>query len=433
MATTQSLLTRVRTRLAAVAAIEDLQRGAAYGSGTALAVLLAERLGALPAEPLWAAYAGAGVALLVPAAGFVLRWTDVHAVAAAADERLGLRERVSTAIWCSGDERAAGEPLAALVVADAEAAAARVVSADISRAFRPRLHRRPLAIAGALVLACAGLTLWQPVAEAVETRDQKVARLADERRVAEVARKLEQQAKKVADAAEARKEETLARIANEIRRAASEMQKQPPSQEATLSKLNQMADRAKAEARKSAGMKEVAGTPEANEADRQLEQLLKDLADANLESLAKDLADLEKRLAAGDKGGPKPSAADMRAMAARIDAMRRALERAKEAGAEGLEKKLRNLGNEDLLEKIAERMRELASRMEQGQNYESLSDGSEGEAMDLSELSREELEQLLKDLEEMASMGELGEALRKGGAEARGGRKLRFRPGGSGT
>lgn len=429
MTHTSSLLLRVRSRIATASAVEDLQRGLAAGSATVLAALAADRIGWLVADSQVALGVGLGVATIVPLVGLIVRRTDSRTAAAIADERLGLRERLSTSLWCAAGARS-GEPLGALVVEDAETAAAKVRPADVHRAIRPRLLRRPLIAAGVGVAACGALLLWQPAAQALETPDQKAARLAAEDRVAEVARKLAEQAKKVEEAAKERKEETLATAAASIRKAAVEMQRQPPAQQAALSKLNQMADRATEAARRMAGMKDPADAEAMSLQEKALSELLKDLADAKIESLSRDVRDLEQRLKDDPKGSGAPSMEDIRALAARVDALRRAVERAKEAGAKDLERALRNLGNEDLLEKIAQRMRELAAKMEKGDGYKDLegSDG-EGEEMDLGDLTREELEQLLKDLMEMQALEELGQACREGGAEARGGKKLKFRPG----
>lgn len=429
MTNTASLLRRVRSRIAATTAVEDLQVGAAFGGAAALAVLVAGRLRWIDGDMAWPAATAVGVAVLFPLAGLLVRRTDARVIAARADEKLGLRERLSTSLWLGGTPTA--EPLGGLVVADADAAAAAVASADIARAFRPRLLRRPLVAAGVAALGCAGLLLWQPVAQAVESPQQKAARLAEQNRAAEVAKKLEEAAKKVEEAATERKEETLAKVALEIKRAAQEMQRDPPQREAALTKLNKLADKTQAEARRKAGMKEALSAPETSAQDKQLEQLLQDMANAGLESLAKDLAELQQKLKDNPSGDGAPSAEDMRALANRMDALRRAIQRAEESGARDLAQSLRKLANDDVLAKIGQRLRSLAARLD-ARGYQGLASEGDSEGMDLSEMSREELEQLLKDLDELAGMEDLEKLLREGGAEARGGKKLRFRPGGAG-
>jgi len=238
-------------------------------------------------------------------------------------------------------------------------------------------------------------------------------------------------AKRVKAASEQEKLPELERVAAEIQRQAEAMARTPPQREAALRKLNELSDLARDAARRRAGLEKPTSDPEAARTSRELAELLKQMNQIGLESIERDLADLQQRLDEGGAADSPPSADELRALASRVDALRRAMEAAKGLGAEELRAKLRSLGNEDLLEKIAQRLRELAARMEQEPGYEGLQ-GSEGDAegMDLSELSREELEELLNSLDEMAGMEDLAEMLRNGGGEMSGGRKLRF--GGSG-
>src|SRR5258706_8071084 len=99
MSTTRNLIGRVRARMALVAAVEDLERGAAWGAATAFVVTAAERLRLVDGPPTWALAAGAVMLAAFPVTGALLRRRDDDAVAAAADERLDLRERISTALW----------------------------------------------------------------------------------------------------------------------------------------------------------------------------------------------------------------------------------------------------------------------------------------------------------------------------------------------
>ncbi len=423
------LLGKVRRRMTLRAAVEECQVGAAAGALVAFAVLGLARLGVEEIDPLWALPSGVAVALGWVAVRLVLRRPAARRVAAVADERLGLAERLSTALWVESAAPAEAAVLGALVAQDAAQAAAAVSRQTISRAFRPQLRPRPLAVFGAGVALCAGLLLWQPVAEAVETESQRAARLADENRIADVARRLREAAKRVEEAARERKEETLERTAAEVKKRTDEMVRKPPPRETALKRLNELSDLAREAARKTAGMREAADAQEATQEDRELQELLRDLAAAGLDSLQRDLAELEKRLKESAAGGSEapPSPEEIRALANRIDALRRAMERAAaEGGAERLAERLRTLGNEDVLAKIAQRLRELAARAGQGgEGYEGLQ-GEAGEDLDLSTMSREELEQLLRDLDELAGMEDLAEAMRQGGGEIRGGRKLRL-------
>ena len=118
-------------------------------------------------------------------------------------------------------------------------------------------------------------------------------------------------------------------------------------------------------------------------------------------------------------------------MANRLDALRKAMDQAEALGMEDMRDLLASIGNEDILEQIAERMREIASKLEAG-GYEGLESADMGEMLDLSQMSREELEELLQQLDELAAMEDLARMLQQGGGEAAGGRKLRIGlPGGT--
>jgi hypothetical protein len=420
--------------MALAAAVEDLERGAPWGAAVALAAFVADRAGWTALGPLAAASAGAVVAAAFPLAKLVLSRRDDRSVAAAADERLGLAERLSTALWCQETRPAEAAAFAPLVVADAEAAAARVGGDALGRAFRPRTLRRPLLVAGALVVASlVVLSSGRPGEPLVETEAQRVARLADADRLAEVARKIQEATKRVEKAAAEKKEPELAQTAAQIRAKVEPMTRAPsPPRDEAMRQLNSLADVAREQARRAAGMKEPVDGKEAADEDKALEQLLESLASAGIESLQKDLHDLEQRLKkaeSGEKGEKGPSAADIRALASRIDSLKKAMERAAEgdAAAKELLKRLRSVGNEELLAKIAERLRQIAERLDRGESYQGLqSANADGQEMDLSQMSEEELQKLLAELDQLAAMKDLEQMLRAANGDLAGGRKLRI-------
>jgi len=431
MSTTKSLIGRVRTRMALAAAVESLERGAAWGAGAALAALVCDRIGWTALGAPGAATAGCAVALAFPLATLLLARRDDRSVAAAADERLGLAERLSTALWCQETHPAEAAVFAPLVVADAEAVAAGVRGEVIGKAFRPRALPRSMIVAGVLAAAAVAVLLsGRPGEPIVETETERIARLADADRLAEVARKIQAATKRVEAAATERKESELAKVAAEIHRKVEPLTRSPaPPHEAALRQMNALADVAREQARRVAGMKDALDAKEAAEEDKALEELLEQMSAAGLESLQKDLKSLESRLKAGEKGEKGPSASDVRALANRLDSLRKAMERAAsgDAAAKELLKKLRTVGNEELLAKIAERLRQIAARLDRGEKYSDL-EGSEANAGedDLSQMSEEELKDLLAQLDQLAGMKDLEKMLRNGNGELRGGRKLRL-------
>ena len=102
--------------------------------------------------------------------------------------------------------------------------------------------RRPLVLAVAAIAGTGALCLWNPVAEAVESPETKATRLAEADRVAQVARKLQEEAKRVEAKSIERKDLTLTKVVAEVRRQVEEMQKLPPSREIAMTKLNKLAD-----------------------------------------------------------------------------------------------------------------------------------------------------------------------------------------------
>src|SRR5262245_2799147 len=99
MTSTRSLISRVSRRMTLVAAVEDLERGAGWGAGVAVALVAAQRFQLVLGEAWLPWAAGAAVALAFPLVGALARRRDERAVASVADEKLGLRERLSTALW----------------------------------------------------------------------------------------------------------------------------------------------------------------------------------------------------------------------------------------------------------------------------------------------------------------------------------------------
>ncbi len=427
MSGTDGLLARVRTRLVLAGAAEDLQRGAAAGAVAGALALGLRALGAWHPTTAEVALGAGALALGFPLVGLVLRRRDRPALAAQADVALGLAERLSTAVW---SERAGAEagPLAAEARADAARRADAVGTSALARAFRPRPLRRELTVAAVALAVAVGAHFVQPAATAAESDSERAARLADANRVADVARRMAEAAKRFEEQAKERKQTELANLAATVQQAAAELARNPAPREAALRKLSELSDLARDAARRRAGAQNVASTPEAAKAGRELAELLKLMADSGIENLSRDVAKMQEELAKASESGSGPSSEDLRSLANRIDALRQAAERAKGLGSEELQEKLRSFGNEDLLEQIAQRLRELAAKMDQ-QGYGGLQ-GEGGEPLDLGSMSREELEELLKQLDELSRMEDLEQMLRQGGGEMSGGRRLRL--GGSG-
>src|SRR5438874_355229 len=81
--------------------------------------------------------------------------------------------------------------------------------------------------------------VWHGHADAVvETEAERVRRLADANRIAEVARKIAAEAKRVEEAAQEKKENELAKVADAVKKNVEQMTRQPPPpREEALRKL----------------------------------------------------------------------------------------------------------------------------------------------------------------------------------------------------
>jgi hypothetical protein len=433
MSNTRRLLVRVRSRLAFAAALENAQRGVAWGAGTALVALAADRLGWIAPGPALCALAGLMVCIAFAGTGLLAVRRDDASAAAAADERLGLAERVSTALWIERAHPGEAASMAPLVAADAESVSARVSASALSAAFRPRLMRRPLAVAGLLALLFAATTfLGGPAAAVVETETERTSRLAEANRLAEVTVKVRAELKRVQEEAAKHKQQELAALSADMHRRAEPLTRAPaPPRADALKQLNSLADLAAEQARRSAGMKDK-GSMESSQADKALEKLLAEFDKSGFDTLKSELDELERALEKSKGGGERPSSEDLRDMANRLDALRRAMDAADAAGASDVAGRLASAARRELLAKIAERLREIAARLDRGENADDLIGDDSGESGDpLADLTEEELKELLDRLDELSKMKDLEEILRRANSEMLGGAKLRLGEGGT--
>ena len=144
-----------------------------------------------------------------------------------ADEELELRQRLGTALELARHESA--DPLEARQLADARA---RLHAVDLRRAFRPRLARRPLAIAGGGLAMTLLLVAWPNPQDAVIDQ-QRAAREASER----VAERVEDIADEIGeenvDNPDPRREE----LERQLRELARQLREQGADREATLARI----------------------------------------------------------------------------------------------------------------------------------------------------------------------------------------------------
>jgi len=420
----ESRLASLRGRRAASRAVEDLQAGLAAGALLALLLGLARWGNLLPVGPGAAAAAALCVALLFPAVGVLLRRTSARRVANLVDERLGLAERVSTALSLGTGESAAPF-LGALVLEDASRSLDAVPAPALRRAFRPRLAPKPLwAGAGAALLAVAAFQ-----ADPVQRTEEKPKDLAaanrdkeEKKDAAKAARKLLEEARKVEDTADP-KHAALKAVAAEMRRQSEELlRKNPPKPEA-MAAFQRMGEMARERQELLAGLdpkalKEMKASGEMGKMDPALEKLLAKLAGADLKGLNEALAALDRDLK-GLEGAGEWTPEKLAALKDRIDALAEALKKdgAGLEGREALKKALGLLGDPALLKELSERMAKLMQTLREqgwegckntaGLNKDGMGDFDPGEPVTLTDEQLQAMIERLKELQELADLGQL--------------------------
>ncbi|UCH34494.1 MAG: hypothetical protein JSV65_18530 [Armatimonadota bacterium] len=425
---------RFRRRVRILRAERSASLGLAAGLGLGVVLRIAELLHLFQPAMWWYA-----VAAGVPAIGMWV-WAFLHppsplVVAAAADARLGIKDRAASALALG----ASPEPMTAALVEDA----AEHVTAAVPRAvFRRRIAGRlwpPAAAAAALALAIF-LPQW-PALQSAEARAERAELKAK-------AEEFERLAEEIEQLAEPETEDIAEQVAANMRRLARDLRKPAMTQKRALSEMKDAAKqvaaaRAKIEEQSSkklaqagAELSDVASAAAmARESERlrdlrELAQLkesglrdvetLEDLADLNAEGLER-LANLEpgkfdelKRLADLDPQSFEKltnlSAEDLHKLTGLSqEQLRRLAELARRANARSLYLNL------DMPQDLLDALNELFAKedylaalelmqalMEKLQ--ERLKAQQSGEPGEPPELTEEELKRLQEELEKLAEM-----------------------------
>jgi hypothetical protein len=245
-----------------------------------------------------------GLTLLAWLIDAVRRRPTLVEAARLADEELGLRQRLGTALELA--EHGASDPLEARQLADARDS---LHALDLRRAFRPSLHRRPLAVAGIGLVLTLLLVAWpNPQDEVIDQR--RAARDAAE----EVAERVEDLADEIAAENAENPDPRREELERELRELVEQLRDDGADREATLARIGSVQE---ALARMT--------DPQATERDAALSQLARSISkaatgddDANEGGEAEDAArDLEEL---GEQAGSMSDAE----MAARAAALRQA-------------------------------------------------------------------------------------------------------------
>lgn len=255
--------------------------------GVAIVQLVARAfpLGAAP----WIQAGVAGLGLLGWVVDAGRRRPSLVDAARRADEELGLRQRLGTALELAGHETL--DPLEARQLVDARA---RLNEVDLRRAFPPRLARRPVAVAAAGLALTLLLVAWPNPQDAL-LEQRRAAREAAER----VAERVEEEADEIGEENVEDPDPRREALERQLRELARQLREQGEDREAMLARIGSVQEELSRMA-----------DPQAAEQDAGLTQL----------------ARAASRAATGDEaanpeGDPEQAASDLDELAERTDAI----------------------------------------------------------------------------------------------------------------
>ncbi|HEX9610026.1 MAG TPA: collagen-like protein, partial [Candidatus Limnocylindria bacterium] len=323
--------------------------GLIVAAGTALLLAVVQLLGrAFPIEALpWVHAAVVGVGVLTWLAISARRRPSLVETARRADEELGLRQRLGTALELA--RRDATDPLEARQLADARA---RLNEADIRRAFRPGVARRPVTVAGVGLAMTLLLVAWpNPQDDVIAQR--RAAREAAER----VAERVEDVAEEVGEENVENPDPRREELERQLRELAEQLREQGDDREATLARIGsvqeqlsrqtdpQAAERdagltqlARAASRAATGDEQANPQGEPEQAANDLEELADEVSSLPTEEAAARAAELRQAAQAGAASQPQVAAALAEAADALDTAARSGSEEDQRAAAEALER-----------------------------------------------------------------------------------------------
>ena len=196
------------------------------GGARRAAVQLLARAFPLEAAP-WIQAGVGGLALVVWLVDAWRRRPSLVEAARRADEELGLRQRLGTALELADHET--DDPLEARQLADARS---RLNEVDLRRAFRPRLAQRPLLVAGAGIAMTLLLVAWpNPQDDLLDQR--RAAREAAER----VAERVEEEADEIGEENVENPDPRREELERQLRELARQLREQGDDREATLARI----------------------------------------------------------------------------------------------------------------------------------------------------------------------------------------------------
>ena len=434
----QDRLRPVQVRMGLNRFLTQVLKGLALGWGCAAGLLFLDRLLGFGIPMAWAPWAATAAPLGAAALAAWSRRATLGQAALLSDERLGLAERLSSALWISGDTPT---PMEAAVMADAEGRAARL---SPSLACPVSLPRRRGWMAGA-ALAALALALCLPSWDLLGRRAAAEARAKARLKADTLAKAVEVKVKNLTETAKAKGEEP-SELGKGLEQLAKELKEGVRDPAQALAEIKDLEKKLQEEA---AQFKDKDQAALARDVKKAMEELakadgkgkapegaqaeaLKDLAQ-KMEELAKQLEAAQQQEKAGDPAAQAQAQAQAEAAKAEmkktLEALAEAMKKAgasKELAAE-LKRAAEALGKEkgkEALPQLADDLKNLAQelqKMDKAMDQEQMMEMAKAELDDLkkqlapgsgSEVSEEDMEafrQKVRDMEAGKGMGEKGE------------------------
>ncbi|MBI3267647.1 MAG: hypothetical protein HYZ53_01390 [Planctomycetes bacterium] len=386
---------RVRSWLVLLKLLEHLVRFAFYGLSVFALVALTDRLVSLDVD-LYKVLFGC-LAAALPASVLALLFARITLLKAAirADERLALKERLSSVIALSG----VSSPMEEALVADAQAAARRL---DVVNSFPPTLPREARWFFAPAAVVLVTLLLLPPM-DAFGWKSAKAGLAKKKVEAQKQAEKIEKKAREIREKFASDKDlkdlKDLDKTLKDMDNIAKEMKEQVADKKETMAKLSSLADELKKrqsesadkEARKNQIQKDLAKN--LKDADPNMGEMEKALRDGDMEKAMQEVEKVKEQIQKGNL-----SKDDQKKLADQLDSLAKALKDngALDKLAKDLEKAADALKKDDLGKNKEDQKYAEQKMQELAEDFKDLNQGRE-----VSAAEQEMLEQMLNEMENM--------------------------------
>ncbi len=359
---------RLRRRMRNVEAVRRLLRCLLAASIVLLAALLVQRLSGFDYD-VWFVGQVAGIAALCVGLVWALfRKPSMHEAAVTADERLNLRERISSALYAINSEEAMG----AALIEDAERRAASIRVGDVA----PYPFYKELRLL-LLVLAATGLcSLLPPMllfARPNEFIEEGKPIAAEQAKKG--AAKLKALQEKLDLRSKLKDPLKLEAINKELEALQKKFEQRKVNQSQAIAKLSKLSDKVKLKQEELAKKMKGLDNLRARENSKFTKDLEKALEKGNLDAAEKKMAELKDKMKSGkmSEQDKKKMAEELEKLAAELKESNPKMAEAMKKAAENMKKGLMNKAVEGMEEAMAA-MSEMKEMMDQMAMLDEMSD-----------------------------------------------------------